>query len=269
MIKRIVSGLIKKKSINKLFLKCSNKLKIYDNDLSASSVRFRQNSILIIGSNNRFSFQNESFMNNSKIYLNGQNNIIDIKDKVEIISEKNLVFNITGNNNLITVDKYSTVRNTTFFIHGDNNKISIGKHTSIYGTEFHIEQNNNEINVGDDTTFHGRNGYPVHLAVDEASKIIIKEDCMFANGIQIRSTDSHSIIDGTGKRINYAEDIVIESHVWVCLGAIILKGAHVSKNTVVGAGTVCTKKFSEENVLIAGNPCSIVKRKINWQREFL
>lgn len=88
--------------------------------------------------------------------------------------------------------------------HTNNNVICLENNVSAYGAEFHIEQDNNCLNIKKGTTFHGRNGYPVHIALDEGSSITINEDCMFSNGIQIRSTDSHSIIDSTGKRINYA-----------------------------------------------------------------
>lgn len=137
------------------------------------------------------------------------------------------------------------------------------------GAEFHIEQDNNCLNIKKGTTFHGRNGYPVHIALDEGSSITINEDCMFSNGIQIRSTDSHSIIDSTGKRINYAEDITIGEHCWIGLGCIILKGTTIAPHTVVAAGSICTTEYHKGNCIIAGNPAKVVKENIDWDRKYL
>ena len=134
-----------------------------------------------------------------------------------------------------SVAKCELVAKMPFRINGNNNVICLENNVSVYGAEFHIEQDNNCLNIKKGTTFHGRNGYPVHIALDEGSSITINEDCMFSNGIQIRSTDSHSIIDSTGKRINYAEDITIGEHCWIGLGCIILKGTTIAPHTVVAA----------------------------------
>lgn len=109
----------------------------------------------------------------------------------------------------------------------------------------------------------------MHIALDEGSSITINEDCMFSNGIQIRSTDSHSIIDSTGKRINYAEDITIGEHCWIGLGCIILKGTTIAPHTVVAAGSICTTEYHKGNCIIAGNPAKVVKENIDWDRKYL
>ena len=101
--------------------------------------------------------------------------------------------------------------------------------------------------------------------IKESSKITIDNDCLFANGIQVRSTDSHSIVDLQGNRLNRAMDIIIDSHCWICLGAIILKGTHISSNTIVGAGAVVGKTIDKCNCIVAGNPAKIVKENINWE----
>lgn len=44
----------------------------------------------------------------------------------------------------------------------------------------------------------------------------------------------------------------IGTHVWICANSTILKGALISDNSVVGAGTIVSKKFEHRNVLIAG-----------------
>ena len=53
------------------------------------------------------------------------------------------------------------------------------------------------------------------------------------------------------------------------MGVIILKGVKIEDNTVVAAGSVCTKKSKEQNIILAGNSAEIVKKNINWDRKFL
>jgi acetyltransferase-like isoleucine patch superfamily enzyme len=98
----------------------------------------------------------------------------------------------------------------------------------------------------------------------------IGKDCMFAYDIDIRTGDSHSIIDSTtGSRINYAKDINIGNHVWVAAHSIILKGVSIADNCVIATGAVVVKGFNEQGIIVAGNPGKIVKRNITWSRERL
>lgn len=59
--------------------------------------------------------------------------------------------------------------------------------------------------------------------------------------------------------------VQIESGVWIGHGAIILKGVTLSRNLVVGAGSVVTKSFSEGGV-IAGNPAQKIRSKLTLDR---
>lgn len=38
-------------------------------------------------------------------------------------------------------------------------------------------------------------------------------------------------------------------------------------NSIVGACSVITKQFEEENVILAGNPAKIVKQNVKWGRK--
>lgn len=91
---------------------------------------------------------------------------------------------------------------------------------------------------------------------------------MFAYDIDLRTGDSHSIIDAhTQKRINYAQNIEIGNHVWIASHVSILKGVRISDNSVVATRAVVTKSFEDENVLIGGTPAKKIKENINWDRQ--
>jgi acetyltransferase-like isoleucine patch superfamily enzyme len=53
--------------------------------------------------------------------------------------------------------------------------------------------------------------------------------------------------------------IVIEDDVWLGAGSCVLDGAHISRNAIVGAGSVVTKSVPE-NVTVAGVPARIIRR---------
>lgn len=90
---------------------------------------------------------------------------------------------------------------------------------------------------------------------------------MFANYIDLRTGDSHSIIDiVANKRINYAQNIEIGNHVWVASHVSILKGVNILSNSIVATRSVVTKKFYKENILIGGIPANIIKENITWNR---
>jgi len=116
---------------------------------------------------------------------------------------------------------------------------------------------------------HGRAYRYVQFALDEGTTIKIGEDCMISKDVHFRSSDSHSIVDMDGKRLNQGENIEVGNHCWFGLKSIILKGTEIADNSIIAAGTVCVKKFSERNVIIAGNPGHIVKKDVNWERKFI
>lgn len=96
----------------------------------------------------------------------------------------------------------------------------------------------------------------------------IGNDCMFASRILIRAQDGHIIRDLiTNEVLNYAKDVKIGNHVWVANDVTILKGAHVSDNTVLALGSIVTSGVYLPNSIYAGIPAKIVKSGVTWERE--
>jgi acetyltransferase-like isoleucine patch superfamily enzyme len=202
------------------------------------------------------------FKKTYKRIIKGRGNNLKIDGSALFIECK---FDIVGDNNEIIIEKSTLFNNVTFYIRGNNNMIWISKNVAFnHGGYLWIEDENCEIKIGEGTTFG-----EVHIAVTEPkSKITIGEDCMFADDIDLRTGDSHSIIDSTiMKRINYAKNIEIDKHVWVASHVSILKGARILKNSVVATRTVVTKSFDKERVLIGGIPVKVLKEDITWDRK--
>jgi acetyltransferase-like isoleucine patch superfamily enzyme len=197
-----------------------------------------------------------------KKIIKGTKNVFYIDKSASLF---NCTFDIVGNNNEIEINESCFFNNVTFFIRGDNNKIKIGKKVRFNrGGSIWIEDYGCEAIIGDNSTFEDS-----HLAVTEPnSKIHIGQDCMFAYDIDIRTGDSHSIIDSlTNERINYAQNINIGNHIWIASHVSILKGVHIADNSIVATRAVVTKSFIDNNILIGGMPAKKLKENINWDRQ--
>lgn len=227
---------------NEVFLKflliVFNKMQYKKNEVNISSIHFRNNELIITGGDNNYvNLDENSYLKNGKIWIKGEKNEVKLKDDTIVCgNEIKQTIHINGDNNKIIIGRNCRIDDSTLFIWGNDNAIIIEDGCSLMKTELHIEQSNNTIKIGNGCTFHGRDGYPIHIAADEGSSIDIDDDCMLANGIQIRSTDSHSIVNLQGERINPAKDVYIGKHCWIGLEAIILKGTKISSQTVVAAG---------------------------------
>lgn len=180
---------------------------------------------------------------------------------------KSVEFDIVGNHNSVVVNDGCTLSGLKIHIRGDNHKIVIESGCRfVGGGVLWFEDSNGVLIVGKNTTFEG-----VNIAITEPfSRVDIGEDCMFAYDIDIRTGDSHSILDlATMQRLNFAANVRIDRHVWVTAHCTLLKGIHIREGSVVATGACVTKAFDEPNVVLAGNPAKVVKRQITWARERL
>ncbi|PTB85086.1 acyltransferase [Pseudidiomarina aestuarii] len=71
-------------------------------------------------------------------------------------------------------------------------------------------------------------------------------------------TADHSLDDLNSS--STGANIVIGENCWIGMNSMILKGVNLADNTVVAAGTVVTKSFTESRIIIAGVPAKIIKR---------
>lgn len=266
-MKELLKTILKSnKILIKLIMLVTNKSKGKGNNLFGYYIR--KNTLTIAGNENSIINKENFIFRNNRINIQGNNNVIIFGNNVSFTGN-NMIPSILvfGDNNKIEIDDNCRFESVQIFIRGNNNRLHIHKNCSAVFAEFHFEYIENEIEIGEYTSFHGRSGRPIQIALDEKTKIIIGSDCMISNNIQIRSSDSHSIVDLKNKRLNYAQDIVIGNHCWLGLNSILLKGTNIPNNSVVAAGSICTKKYDVENTILAGNPAKVVKHNINWDRE--
>lgn len=171
---------------------------------------------------------------------------------------------VKGDCGRIRIGNHTYLNGCRFFFKGKMNNVIIGDNVYLRNVTFWFEDDNNEIIIGNQTTMEGN----TQLAACEQTKIVIGSDCMFSSNIYVRTTDSHSIIDLNGNRLNTAKDIIIGNHVWVGMQCLILKGANIPNNCIIGARSLISAKLrANANSLIAGQPAMMIKGSINWCRE--
>ena len=90
-----------------------------------------------------------------------------------------------------------------------------------------------------------------------------KKDVSVSWNTTIMDTDFHPVEDlNTGKQAPITGDILIGNHVWIGFGSTLLKHTTVPDGCIIGAQSLLNKRFTEPNVLIAGNPGEIKRRNI-------
>ena len=161
------------------------------------------------------------------------------------VHETNISLKINGNNNRVVLKGFKTCKRLYIdignYVGCDNVTIEIGeKFTCI------------------DTTI---------LAYQSGVPITIGDNCIFSKGIIIRSGElPHKIYDMiTGENLDNSDGIKIGNHVWIGENAYIMKKVQLQDDTIVGTASVVTRKFTEKNVAIAGNPAQICRRNIGWK----
>ena len=112
-----------------------------------------------------------------------------------------------------------------------------------------------------------------NLAITECTGIVLYEnnthfecgnDVMISHGVTFRGSDGHAILSPTGTVLNRASKLKIGNHVWICQDSIFNKNAEIPDGCVVAARAVVTKKFSQQNCVLAGVPAKIVRENIHW-----
>lgn len=169
-----------------------------------------------------------------------------------------------GQNNQIVIGNYSRLVDCMITIRGNNNTIVIGDKCICRQATFCIEDDNNSIEIGEGTALCGQ----IQLAAIEGTSIRIGRGYLFSSKIDIRTGDSHSLIQqGTRKRINQSASIAIGDHVWIGTGVTILKGTSIAENCMVGAASLLCRSYANPHCVIAGVPAKEVKYDIDWLAE--
>ena len=94
-----------------------------------------------------------------------------------------------------------------------------------------------------------------------SSHIIIGDNVTVSNDAKIIAA-SYNVAGflQDGHRAHIESEVFINHDIWICAGAIILPGVHITgHHIVIGAGSVITKNINESYVKVVGNPGHIIR----------
>lgn len=161
--------------------------------------------------------------------------------------------------NLIT----KKIKNTVYHLKPlFNCNIYFGKKVTILSNEFSISKRSNFsignnsilsdgtiIRVRDNSNFIiGKNvGINNNTVITCRDKIVIGDNVLIGPNVMIFDHDHD--YKSSKWHDNYVSDkIIIEDDVWIGCGAIILKGSHIKKGSVIAAGTVVRGVVENNNI---------------------
>ena len=237
--------------IKNKYKKIKNKIKIL--------AKLNKTKIIILGDNNIFSANKDSFFKKTSFFIKNDNNILFLKKKSIL---KNCQIIVEGFNNVLYIDKSTLLRDSYIKIEGNNNRISIGSNCCLKNLIIDMKNENSVIKIGDKTTIE-----EARVTSFEPYKIEIGKDCMFSADIVIMNTDVHRIYDvDTGLKTNQGKEISIGNHVWLGIRTTVLKGVSIGDNSIVATGSIVTKDV-KANTIVSGNPAKQIKENKNWSRD--
>ncbi|WP_278908486.1 acyltransferase [Leyella stercorea] len=83
----------------------------------------------------------------------------------------------------------------------------------------------------------------------------------------VMDTDWHEVINTeSGVPSPCTKPVEIGDGVWIGTRAVVLKGSRIPNGCIVGAGSLVTKRYCEEDCLIAGNPAKVRKQCVTLKR---
>ncbi|TGB70597.1 hypothetical protein FFT88_17320 [Escherichia sp. E4930] len=147
-------------------------------------------------------------------------------------------------------------------INGNGNTLLIGSYTKLAGA-IHIIGDNLTVFIGAGTTFQSVKVF----CRGNNQGVYFGRDCMLSGGIEVRTSDSHSIISLTEKKkLNCIKGIFIGDHVWIGKKALIQKGTVIPEDNIIGFGAMVNKPLNGSNKVFAGVPVKEIKSGVTWSR---
>ena len=105
----------------------------------------------------------------------------------------------------------------------------------------------------------GKNFYAnYNLTILDTAKVTIGDNVFIGPNVNIYAATHSLDKERRNENLEKGIPVTIGNNVWIGGNVTILPGITIGDNTVVGAGSVVTKDIPP-NVVVAGNPCKVIK----------
>jgi len=108
------------------------------------------------------------------------------------------------------------------------------------------------LEIGEGSNFTGETTIVCNHKISFGRSNLISWQTLFMD------TDLHGIVDLNNDQTNPDQPIFIGDDVWICAKSTILKGVTINNNTVVSANSNVTKRFTDSDIIIGGNPAKVI-----------
>lgn len=186
--------------------------------------------------------------------------------------------------NIIEINGNTTsINGLTINFRGLGNFIKIGKSVSFKDSILNVGSDC-YIKFGDKSTFRGlkvnnsnhRGGLCIfgfgilaqsnlNIFLYGNNKCIIGNNCFFDDNVKLFCSDGHTILNDDGDILNQNDNVTIGDNVWLCINSIVLKGAKIESDSVIGPYALVYEGSYPTKSLLTGAPAVINKSNINWK----
>ena len=195
--------------------------------------------------------------------------IVQNGNSVNVGENNNISGCVIGKGNIIRIEKTVHRPHIDIQIFGDNNSVYIDEDNACNGLRIrignHVHAKNTSLNIGRYFTCEPDCQFFLY---NSGNIVRIGNECMLSNSIILRAGESpHLLFDkNSAEYLDVSEGVFIGDHVWIGERAYITKRVTIPSECVVAACAVVTKRFEEENCVLAGNPAKVVRHGIQWIR---
>lgn len=168
--------------------------------------------------------------------------------------------------NKIHISRGTVLDRCVISIVGKNSSLVIGSNCRLTNVHITLFGNNAKCYIGNNVVFNSTKSKGVVINVSENHQVSIGDNSLFSKDIEIYTTDFHEIYNSNGDVINQDANVYIGKNVWVGMHTLFLKGSYIPDGCVIGAGSLVSKAFDEENCIYLGRPARAIKTDIHWKK---
>lgn len=106
-----------------------------------------------------------------------------------------------------------------------------------------------------------------NFTVLDVGKVRIGANAQIAPNVSVYTAGHPIHPDSRNSGYEYGIGVTIGDNVWIGGNACILPGVAIGNNVVIGAGSVVTKDVPD-NVIACGNPCRVIRKITEDDRDF-